>query len=90
MINKLEIAEVKHVVEAGSVVFTQSEGGSTKYAYLVVDEGSNKVRLIDLERGYLFSHVLETDGVINHITNLWDEKVLRVFKKDEIQLTEAK
>ncbi|MEW4131943.1 hypothetical protein [Bacillus thuringiensis] len=89
MINKLEVAEVNHVVEEGSVIYTQSESGSTKYTYLVVSEGGNQVRLIDLERGYLFSQVLETDGVIKHITSLWDEEILRVFKPNEIQLTEA-
>jgi len=90
MINKLEVTKVEHKVEVGSVIHSQSEGGGTKYAYLVVDDSDCKVRLVDLERGYLFSHKLDKEGVVAHVEDMWDEKVLRVFKKDEIQLTEAK
>ncbi|HEF5065795.1 hypothetical protein [Bacillus paramobilis] len=90
MINKLEVTKVEHKVEIGSVIHTQSEGGNTKYAYIVVDDSNAKVRLIDLERGYLFSHALDLNEVLAHVEGMWDEKVLRVFKKDEIQLSEVK
>ncbi|HDR8302833.1 TPA: hypothetical protein QC153_002193 [Bacillus cereus] len=89
MISKLTVKkEVKEVV-AGSVILSVNESGK-EFTYLIVEEGGNKVRIIDVERGYLYSHELDREAVVNHIENYWDEQVLEVFQKDEIHLTEAK
>lgn len=89
MIIALTVKPTKKEVVAGSVILTEKESGK-RFTYLVVDEGGSKVRLIDVEKGYLYSHEHYTQDVISHLENYWEEKVIEVFNKDEIQLTEAK
>lgn len=59
--------------------------------YLVVKDGGHKLNLISIGNLHKFSYEFtEFDQLEAHITNIWEERILKFVPSNKLQLSEVK